>query len=85
MSLADEAKLEYVFDPDKFGKKDLTLTTENHKLEPEVLLAYGKLATKLRLEILEQSEQLQKEAGPALKEQETEKGAGAEEEQEIKF
>ena len=46
--VADEGKLEYVFDPDKFGKKDLTLTTENYKLETEALLAYGKLATSLR-------------------------------------
>ena len=40
--------LEYVFDPDKFGKKDLTLTTENYKLELDALLTYGKLATSLR-------------------------------------
>ena len=46
--VADERKLEYVFDPDKFGKKDLTLTTENYKLETEALLAYGKLASNLR-------------------------------------
>ena len=42
-------KLEYVFDPDTFGKKDLTLTTDNYKLGTEELLAYGKLATNLRL------------------------------------
>ena len=27
--------LEYVFDPDKFGKKDPTLTTENYRLSTE--------------------------------------------------
>jgi len=46
--VADEEELEYVFDPDTFGKKDPTLTTENYKLETEALLAYGKLATNLR-------------------------------------
>ena len=46
--VADVRKLEYVFDPDKFGKKDLSLTTENYKLETEALLAYGRLATSLR-------------------------------------
>ena len=39
---------EYVFDPDTFGKKDLTLTTGNYQLGTEELLAYGKLATNLR-------------------------------------
>ena len=47
--VADDMKLEYVFDPDTFGKKDLTLTTDNYKLGTEELLAYGKLATNLRL------------------------------------
>ena len=46
--VADDRKLEYVFDPDTFGKKDLTLTTENYKLETEVLFAYGRQATSLR-------------------------------------
>ena len=31
--VADERNLEYVFDPDKFGKKDLTLTTDNYRIE----------------------------------------------------
>ena len=64
--VADEGKLEYVFDPDKFGKKDLTLTTDNYKLETEELLAYGKLATSLRLKLLEQSEDLQKQSESEL-------------------
>ena len=34
-NLADETNLEYVFDPDKFGKKDLTLTTENYRLDDD--------------------------------------------------
>ena len=46
--VADGRNLEYVFDPDTFGKKDVTLTTENYKLDMEELLAYGRLATSLR-------------------------------------
>ena len=46
--VADERNLEYVFDPDTFGKKDPSLTTDNYKLNMEELLAYGRLATRLR-------------------------------------
>ena len=55
----DENKsTEYVFDPDKFGKKDPTLVTENYKLDTEKLKEYGRLATKLRLLVTERSESL---------------------------
>ena len=30
--VSDGPSLEYVFDPDTFGKKDLTLTSENYRL-----------------------------------------------------
>ena len=50
-SVSEDTNLEYVFDPDTYRKKDLTLTTENYKLEMEKLLAYGRLATKLRQQI----------------------------------
>ena len=47
-SVNEAANLEYIFDPDKFGKKDLTLVTENYKLSTESLIDYGRLSTKLR-------------------------------------
>ena len=31
-SVSDETNLEYIFDPDKYGKKDLTLVTDNYRL-----------------------------------------------------
>ena len=32
-SVSEDTNLEYIFDPDKYGKKDLTLVTDNYKLE----------------------------------------------------
>ena len=55
-SVSEDTNLEYIFDPDKYGKKDLTLVTDNYKLETEKLLEYGRLATKLRKQITEKSE-----------------------------
>ena len=49
--VAEDTNLEYIFDPDKFGMKDPTLVTENYELDTEQLLAYGRLATNLRLHI----------------------------------
>ena len=54
--VSEDTNLEYIFDPDKYGKKDLTLVTDNYKLEMEKLLEYGRLATKLRKQITDKSE-----------------------------
>ena len=35
INVADETKLEYVFDPEKFGKNDPSLLTENYRLSTE--------------------------------------------------
>ena len=55
-SVSSETSLEYIFDPDKYGKKDPTLVTDNYKLETEKLFEYGRLATKLRKQITDKSE-----------------------------
>ena len=57
-SVTEDTSLEYIFDPDKYGKKDPTLVTDNYKLETEKLLEYGRLATKLRKQITDKSELL---------------------------
>jgi hypothetical protein len=54
--VAEGTDPEYIFDPDKYGKKDPTLVTENYRLDPEKLLEYGRLATKLRQQITDKSE-----------------------------
>ena len=46
--VSEDTNLEYIFDPDKYGKKDPTLVTDNYRLDTEKLLEYGRLATKLR-------------------------------------
>ena len=33
--VAEDTSLEYIFDPDKYGKKDLTLVSDNYKLDAE--------------------------------------------------
>ena len=50
-NVSEDTNLKYVFDPDTYRKKDLTLTPANYKLKTEKLLAYGRLATKLRQQI----------------------------------
>ena len=72
--VSEDTSLEYVFNPDTFGKKDATLTTENYKLDTEELLAYGKLATNLRHGLLEQSEQLRRAFEVELQQQQTDNG-----------
>ena len=46
--VSNQANLEYIFDPDKFDLKDVSLVTENYSLEIEKLQEFGMLATKLR-------------------------------------
>ena len=54
--VSEDTNLEYIFDPDKYGKKDPTLVTDNYRLDNEKLLEYGRLATKLRKQITDKSE-----------------------------
>ena len=54
--VSEDTNLEYIFDPDKYGKKDPTLVTDNYRLDTEKLLEYGRLATKLRKQITDKSE-----------------------------
>ena len=54
--IAEETHLDYIFDPDKYGKKDPTLVTENYRMDTEKLQEYGRLATKLRKQITDKSE-----------------------------
>ena len=58
--VSEDTNLEYIFDPDKYGKRDPTLVTENYRLDPDKLLEYGRLVTGLRQQITDKSEQLQK-------------------------
>ena len=54
--VSEDTNLEYIFDPDKYGKKDPTLVTDNYRLDTEKLLEYGRVATKLRKQITDRSE-----------------------------
>ena len=46
--VASQTNLEYIFDPDTYDIKDLTLLTENYSMEIEKLQEFGILATRLR-------------------------------------
>ena len=46
--MSSEATQEYLFDPDTYAMKDPSLLISGYTLEPAVLQEYGKLATRLR-------------------------------------
>jgi len=60
--VANEARTEYLFDPDKFSHKDPTLTTDNHMLSEAELKKYGILASTLRKQFRDRSSKLKEAA-----------------------
>ena len=56
--VASQTNLEYIFDPDTYEMKDLTLLTDNYCMEFEKLQEFGILATKLRQQLAERSQSL---------------------------
>ena len=56
--MADEASTEYLFDPDKYDLKDPTLTTDNYTLTVAELQENGILASTLRKQFRDHSNEL---------------------------
>ena len=67
----DEASTEYLFDPDKYGLKDETLVTNNYALPNDELREYGILATKLRQQFEQRSNELREQSSTRLQENES--------------